>query len=257
MERRSDRVALDDSAICDRYIAGETEQALARAFGVSRSAIKRRLINAGIIRRTMSEAHRLRASKMTASERSAQAAAAHDAVRNRRQTDEHRCKIALTNEVRQHNVSRIDRRCAALLEARGVACIINKAVGRYNVDVALTESRIAVEVFGGHWHTTGRAARRFRKRFDYIIDSGWLPVVVWVTPDCPLESGAIKYIIALAERLSLDESLRTQEHVIRGDGQPTGIGKSQLDYRAVIGGDKTGELVRSDDGRFSNQAVRM
>lgn len=248
---------LDIKTLCKSYLAGESAQALARRLNVSRPTINRRLLKAGIKIRSRSAACLLRTSKMTAAERSAQAAAAHDAVRGRRQTEEHRCKIALTNEVRQHNVSQTDRLCAEMFLARGFACKINKAVGRYNIDVALTEYRIAVEIFGGNWHTAGRHAKRFRKRFDCIIDAGWLPVVIWVSRDYPLESGAIEYVTTLMQNAALDESLRTQEHVIRGDGQPTGIGKSQLDYRAVIGGDKTGELVRGEDGRFSNQAIRM
>lgn len=251
------RIVLDCEMLYRRYLGGESENVIAKSLGVSRSVVKRNLLACGIARRGQSEAETLKWSRMTPEQRRVQVAAAHDAVRDTPQSEEHRCKIASGCERLLSNVSRIDRRCYAMLESCGLKPVLNKAIGRYNVDVALPESSIAVEIFGGYWHAAGSHATRFRKRFNYILDAGWTPVIIWVSRDYPLEFGAIEYIAALPERMRLDESLRSQEHVIRGDGEPSGIGKSNLDYRAVIGGDKTGELIRGEDGRFSNKAVRM
>jgi len=205
--------------ISKRYLAGESEQKIAKSLGVSRSVIARRLAEAGIRRRTESEIRKLMWKKITSStERKRLMSAAHAAIRDVTQSEEHRCKIAITREQRQIGIERAERILADKLRKYGLTITLQKAIGRYNVDIAIHEGSIAVEIFGGHWHGHGRHAARFRKRFDYLLNSGWLPIIIWVTKHFPLELKAIEYLVSLAKRRSSGESFRCQEHVIRGDG---------------------------------------
>jgi len=255
MRRNVLRLSLHD--IHRRYKAGESVKALADKAGCTRFRVNRILDDAGIVRRGSAAANRLMVSKRSSAENTRNTKAAHNAVRGRRQSEQHRCKIAATREQRQLGVSGSERELVSLLSAQGLSVTCQKAVGRYNVDVAIDAARIAVEVFGGHWHTCRRHSERFRKRCDYLLDRGWLPVILWVTGDYPLGSGAVNYLVALTQAGSGDEAGRRQEHVLRGDGKPTGVGKCKLDYRAAVGGDKTGEHTRGADGRFANKAIRM
>lgn len=67
--------------IAQRYLRGESELSLSKAFGVNRLSITRRLIEVGIARRNQSAAMLVRMSKMTPAQRKAQAVAAQDALR--------------------------------------------------------------------------------------------------------------------------------------------------------------------------------
>jgi len=245
-----DKTNPDLDAIRRLFLDGCGSHAIAKHLGVDRSTINTRLLRMGFTPKTFSQSMRRYMTNIGASGRQRMTTAAHDAVRGSSQSDEHRCKIAATREARQTHVTRIERICLDMLVARGFDCVAQKAVGRYNVDVAITEPPVAVEIFGGYWHGAGSHAAIFRKRFDFLLDSGWCPVIIWVNRDYPLEVGAIDYIVALAERLRFDKSIGRQEHVMLGNGKAASAGKNNLDYRAAVGGDKSGDLVRGEDGRF-------
>lgn len=250
--RRDRRAQIPADEVCSMFNRGDSVLAIGKHFSVARNVIARILTENNIAVRSGSDAMKLRMQRMSVNDRLRLASNAHAAVKGQTQSEEHRCKIAQTREAKQLGVSDIEIKCKALLDARGLACVTQKAHGRYNIDIAITEPCIAVEIFGGQWHGNGRHANRFRKRTDHLIDSGWAVVIVWVTGCYPLSEGAIEYIVSLSQMLSHDESLRSQEHVIRGDGQPTAIGNENLNYRAAVGGDKCGPLIRREDGRFGH-----
>jgi hypothetical protein len=80
----ANRMDLPTGEIVTRYISGESELALARAYSVTRAVIARRLREAGITRRSGSEASRLRMARMTPEERKDLARAANEAARGSR-----------------------------------------------------------------------------------------------------------------------------------------------------------------------------
>ena len=183
----------------------------------------------GVPVRGPAEANLLRMRALSAAERQKLTAAAHEAVRGKRQSSEHRAKVARTREIKQVGVSRIEIKLMRSLRARGLSCTAQKAVGRYNIDVAINSPPIAVEIFGGGWHSKGRAAARFRQRTNYLLNRGWTPVFIWVLRNYPLERGAIDYVVTLAEKLRRHKPARSQQHMIRGDGQLSVIGKKYFD----------------------------
>lgn len=236
--------------LCRLYLSGKSELFLAKDFKISRSAIRMRLLRGGIAPRGRSEAMFVRMGQTTQKERTRLTKAAHDAVRGMRRMDEDLCKRAATREIRRINVSPIEAICAEALRSRGFSCICQKAVGSYNIDVAITEPPIAVEIFGGHWHTADRHAARFRKRTDYLLDQGWLPVIVWVGRDYPFGIGAIEYIVTLAEKMRRGESIGRKEQMIWGNGQPSTLGERKLNGLPPIPGPQPYDKTT---GRFTKR----
>jgi very-short-patch-repair endonuclease len=244
------RINIDLDNLLQMYKSGMLLCEIGKHFGVSWLTVRNRLIEIGHPLRSLSETRQITVSHMTQEERSRYARAAHDAVRGIRRTMEDLCKRAKGKELRQSHVTRIELICVRMLEDFGFSCITQKAIGPYNVDIAITKPPIAVEIFGGHWHSTGRHAARFRKRFDYIINAGWLPVIIWVSRDYPLEIGAIKYIVSLAKKMRRGESVRSKEHMIWGHGKPTLIGEHKFNNRPG----KPGPTSRDNaTGRFTSR----
>jgi very-short-patch-repair endonuclease len=246
-------ISLDDLA--RRYLSGESELALSLAFNTSRATICDRLVKAGVTRRTKSEASFLAYGRMSEEARQDMTAAAHAAVRGKRQTEEHRCKIAQYNE-REGRQSTSERWLAQQIANRlHVKPIPQKAIGRYNVDVAIAETRIAVEIFGGEWHATGSHAARFRKRCDYILNRGWSIIIIWNERKFwgTLDHGAVDYVAALHKRIGDGESRRRQEFVIGGTGQEVSAAEYKPHNGSVIRKRKASSYhrLRNKHGRFA------
>jgi len=214
------------------YESGSLYIDIARKFGVHWNSVRSALIRRGVKSRSISEVQKIKISRLSKEEIARQTKAAHDAVRGMRRTMEDLCKRAKGKEIKQSHATRIERICAQMLWKEGFACVLQKAIGPYNVDIAITEPPITVDIFGGNWHASGRHAARFRKRFDYILDQNWLPVIIWVIRDYPLEIRAIEYIVSLAEKIRGGETIGRQEHMIRGNGEPTTIGENNFNNRS-------------------------
>lgn len=213
---------LDD--LIRRYQAGESELKLAREFSVSRNVIRKRLIDSGIIPRNGSQANIISMSLMTAEQRKARSAAAHIAVKGRYQTIAERERRATSREAKRVGMSRTETILAEMLQAKGINTIPQKAIGMYNVDLAIKKPRIAVEIMGGNWHTTKHHSILHSKRIPYILNQGWNVVIIWVdTRNYPLTINASDYIISFMQSLRFNESKRAQYRVIRGTGEDVPI----------------------------------
>ncbi|MDY6811182.1 MAG: hypothetical protein SW127_19565, partial [Actinomycetota bacterium] len=123
-----------------------------------------------------------------------------------------------------------ERLVAKMFNDIGIDTVLQKACGPYNIDIFVARYSIAVELFGGHWHSHGLHAERFRKRFDYILNCNFIPVIVWVTRNYPVEQAAIDKIVAIGEESRHNKAIWRTEHVIRGDGNVSAIGQTNLDY---------------------------
>jgi very-short-patch-repair endonuclease len=211
-------------------------KAIANQFGVSRGLINKRLKSIGIVPRTRSDAMFVRMSQTSKKERIRLTKAAHDSIRGQKQNFEHRCKLAITLENKGIVKSLNERKLIKMLKDKGFDDIVpQKAFGPYNIDVALSKSRISVEIFGGGWHAHGLHAKRFAKRIKYILDCGWTPIIIWIDErTCPLGVGAIEYIITLSKKISTSKALRCKEHMIRGNGNTSIAGYNKFYDRSII-----------------------
>lgn len=206
---------LPTKQIAAAYRAGASEYSLSVQYGVSRGAIANRLKEAGVERRTMSEAAKVHRESLSPSDRKAQVKAANRAARMRRVPEIQRLRHALTVERQGQPGSEGERLLSDLLRERGQQPIIERAIGPYNVDLAMLP--IAVEVLGGGFH--GVKARH-RERTPYILDAGWHLVMVWNHEGrSALTAGAADYLVAFLEQVRRNPPATCQYRVISGDGQ--------------------------------------
>lgn len=223
--------SLDIDNLIRRYQAGESELKLAREFSVSRNVVRRRLVDAGMTPRTGSQANFLRFARMTKDEIAVLTAPSHNAIRGSHRTERTKVKSAIYRE--RHpwlGASKSEYVLAQmLLDKRGVNTIPQKAIGIYNVDLAIELPRVAVEVYGGNWHTCPKHTRLHNERTPYILNEGWNIVIVWVsTRSYPLSLRAADYIVAFMQELSLNKPTVSQYRMIRGDGKPMTFPGCQL-----------------------------
>jgi very-short-patch-repair endonuclease len=223
---------IDTNDIIKLYLSGIGYYEVGKILGCSPPLVRRRLVSAGINIRSQGEQLAITQQSRGIEWRTANTNAAHDALRGMTRTQEDRCKVAITRELKQLGVAGHETKLSDWLNCNGIEVIQQKSVGMYNIDLALPEFSIAVEVFGGHWHLSGRHAARLPERHKYIRDHGWLPVYIWATTAKPLSFACADYLIALCERMRGGESLIGEKHVIWGNGQRITRGQFNLDHLA-------------------------
>lgn len=223
--------------IVRRYQIGESELKLARECGVSRNVIRRRLIEAGVTPRNSSQANTASMGLMTFEQRCARTATSHVAAKGRRQPARERIQRAKIRQVKRLGISPVEDILAAMLTDKGFTVTQQKAIGTYNVDIAIESPRIAVEIFGGHWHTSPHHANLMRKRLPYILNHGWHLLIIWVhAKRHPLTIDATNYITRFAQELSLDKTTRSHYRMIWGDGDSVPLTSSYLNGLSFIVG---------------------
>lgn len=180
---------------------------IAARYGVTFGTVCGWLKKAGLTR-TPREAAQLVQAQRSPDEVRAMTAAMQDTIRGAKRSAIDLERRALGKERTRAHQSPIERELLAMLPVRAIPC---KAIGPYNVDIAV--DGIAVEVYGGGWHAGGRAAERWPARIRFLLDAGWRVVVVWVQRNrYPLTKEAADYILALGED-------GPEYRVIRGTGQ--------------------------------------
>lgn len=201
---------LDD--LIERYVGGVSLKQLGDESGVSRSALARRFRQHGVEIRGQSEAERLKWQVADRRTVERQLSAAWTARRGSVDSMETKIRRARTMGARLHRVGKFEHELAELL--RGVQ---QRAVGPYNVDVALRRGRVAVEIQS----TNGFPIRLYvhRERTEYLLDAGWHVLYVMHRGTFALKAVA-EQVRAFAKLARRDESGRGQYGMIRGDGKP-------------------------------------
>jgi hypothetical protein len=231
------RTGLPDAEVVARYLAGESENGLARAYGTARTVIRARLLSAGVTPRAPREANRLLAAALTPEEQRQRLAAAHAAARGRPLPRAVQVARAQTTERLAREGQRARSAGEQLLQdwlaARGVPTVPQRAVGIYNVDLAA--GAVAIELYGGTWHTTGRHAARAPERARYLFDQGWHLVIVWSDlRRGPLTEGAADYIRAFVEETRREPTAARQYRVLWGTGEEVARGGADADEVAAV-----------------------
>lgn len=207
--------ALKTSEIVADYVAGLSEMTVAQKHSTSRQRVRAVLVESGVEVRDRSAAGRNRADRMTAEQRRAQAVPAHTTWRGGHHAEKSLVAAALTRERRGRLGSEGEMLLYRMLRKQGLAPVPQKAVGKYNVDLAI--ETVAVEVLGGSWHLRRRSMHAQRSK--HILDAGWHLVMVWDSDGrSTLGPGAAQYLIALLEELRRNPPAQRQYRVIGGDG---------------------------------------
>lgn len=233
--RRLKELPIGDAELARRYLAGESEKALAAAMGVERSMIRPRLLAAGVQPRGRSESMYIRMAGTTPEERLRLTSAAHDAVRGvRRDPRSVRAmglSRALTLQSSMGVRHPVEDRVAILLRALGVRAVEQYAVETYNLDFAIPP--VAVEVHVGTNHPLGVA--RLRRRTEYLTDRGWHVFYVWLARYTSAVWPSLgEDLVAFLEAAQRDPSPIGQYRVVRGSGELVTSGRGDLHELAVV-----------------------
>lgn len=243
----------DEAAALAAFHEGTSVKAIAERFGFQRSTIASLLRKHGITPRSRRDAMLLRMAQATPEERLRLAEAAHAVCRGRRVPEEARIRMAEGRERTKSHASAEALAIAQAIEDGGVAITLEKAVGPYNIDIALNESSVAVEIQGGNWHAYGRHGARLAERREYLLSRGWHLVEAWIRSDQPLRlvQPLANKLIALSQILRFDPSGRGEHRMIGGDGEPLPALKSYGHSVAPVPG---AERRCEESGRYLSVA---
>ena len=236
IKARGKRIPMPDGVL-ESFNNGESVYSIANRLNVSRQVVDRWLSEAGITPRNQSEAGIIRASAMTAEERSAQAAAAHDAVRGRIVPESEKIARSKGIEQRAANgaVTLSDGESAMFnwLINRGFNCTFQKSEWIYNLDIAISDN-FAIEIFGGNWHAIKKRRIHEATRLEYLLSRGWNIVYIWNTPVIPMDEICADKIVEFFNFASDNPSPRGKYWVIRGDGQVSTAASSDVNESSFI-----------------------
>lgn len=233
----------DSAAILAMFASGQTENQISIQFNVSRNVIRKFLTGKGIQPRTFSQSNSLRYIDMSQAEKNAVIKNAQEATRGVLQTIEHLFNRAKGNEKTLPNVSPSEEILSELLAERGIITIPQKAINKYNVDLAAFP--VAIEVFGGAWHAT---KPNHIERMRQIFSEGWDVVIVWSLKNrSPITPACADYIVTfIQERRRYPSSVR-EYRVIRGDGQFLAAGRANDENIIIVPkGFNGGRTIRKD-----------
>ncbi len=229
------RLNLDIDYIVKEYGAGRSVLDLATELNVSRNVIDTRLMMAGVTKRTASEQMFIRASKMTPEQRSANAKAAHDAVRGTPKSFVAKVKNAIAKQASMSGMSDIEEMICSDLKERGIYPIPQLAIGPYNCDLACHP--VAVEIFGGHWHFSGRHLARTEERIRYLGNAGWHVLMIVVNKRVPayrFDIGTRNHIVAHINKARSNPSAPREYRVIDCRGKTLAAGRCDDSHISVV-----------------------
>lgn len=206
----------------DRYLAGESAKDLAAEIGVSDSTFRARLLERDI---------KIRPGTWYPRDMNP----CWDAARGRTAAPHEIKKRVTTTEGDLRFSSKHEDRFAPCLDALGISYERQKAIlDRYNVDFALTEVPVVVEVIGGGYNPRVRA--NLPKRREDILDGGWHLIEVYIAKashqrHLPM-TGAAEYVVTFSNSVGLDPSAPREHRMIRTDGEPRSSRRPYLDRAA-------------------------
>lgn len=237
------RCSIDLNDLRRLYEAGASVKQLAEHFGCSRGPVVDRLKNMGITPRTRSEAMLVRMANTSFEERQQLVKNANAAARHRVHTEEEKIKRARRVYETKSNVSSYEIDVMRALRLEGFTVESQFPVGPYNLDIALVECSLAMEIHGGGFHASGRHAARRPQRLEYLFSRGWAVIEVWrVTPVTWNPVAVAENFIALSQLMRRDPPPQSRHWVILGDAEPAPICRSYgYDVPAIPGAGRRDE----------------
>lgn len=209
------RDGLPETDIVNRYLSGSSENQVAAEYGVSRKKIRSILNRQNVSIRGQSEAETLKWSKMTQKQRRSQVAAAHQAIRNM-PTEFHYRSSELQAKTKEKTLSKscdMELMFIAEFEELGFFVTPQKAVGPYNIDIAIGGS--AVEIHGS-W-ANPHTSPYYRKRIMHLLEAGW-HVFYIKTPGKINAKRAAQKVGQMINLAQSDESGIRHYGMVRGSG---------------------------------------
>jgi len=141
--------------VISMYNSGMYQREIAEKFGVSQGMISIRLRKAGIKLRSRGESDKIVWSRKTPSQRYATYEAAHAAARNRKHSHTEKCQRAIFNQ-NNPKLSELEQKFLYAFQSENIPVISQFALDIYNIDFALPNRKIAIEIDGGNWHNSSK-----------------------------------------------------------------------------------------------------
>lgn len=227
------RLDMDEPLIVASYQSGKSENSIADDFNISRNVVRRILLQNNVAVRDCVEANRLMMQQRTTEQNIQNVQSAQRARRGSKDTIETMMRRAQTRQRKQTHVSPYELLFKEWLEKRGIESIPQQAIGTYNVDLGAFP--VAVEIFGGSWHSYADHAARAPERFRYLLDSGWNVVIVWVDRvKYGISIDCADYIAAFVKQSRSNPSLRGQYRVIWSDGKEVPTDRLDINNLSLV-----------------------
>lgn len=171
--RSHNRLNFDPKPVVEAYLSGESELSISKRTGLKRIVIRRRLVEAGVAIRSISEANYIRMSKLSFKEKQALTKACNAASKDMPKEKRHQILLRAA-QCRIKHIGRGEKELADALIRRGIVCDPQRPCGVYNIDLAV--GTVAVELVGLPWER--KAKSRFPERFKYISNCGYTLICV-------------------------------------------------------------------------------
>lgn len=213
---------LDISELSRDYLTGASINQLSKKHECSRRTIERRLIAHGVVLRSISEANKRHSDSLSEEEKKRKTEAAHIAARGLKHDIKSLESRALSRE-KNPTLSKYEIMLCEELKSRGVNFIPQKAYSKYNVDFALLDHKIIIEIFGG-WHDSEKAIKSFENKSELLFNDGWDIVVCW-------SAGVFDPKRVCDYAVNLDTGNKGRHYVIRGNARPSKIGLNKINFQ--------------------------
>lgn len=195
------------------YENGMSENAVAKAFDVSRNVIRRHLIAAGVPIRTQSQAEALKWSQMTDEQRHNQVSKAHDAVTGMVRTHEEMVARAKAREkiTSEHHIGIGEPEFHEFLTNIGRPFTYQKAVDVYNIDFAIGTIAVELTAATARYGVSNTAQN---ERAEKLTNLGYKMLAV-VIDDAETLIQCAEDILAFIDEIDRLEPVSGQYRVIR------------------------------------------
>jgi len=201
-------------------------------YRVDRRVIRRWLKMQGIQPRSRREAELIKNRLKSPKARRAQTLAANQARRGKRASKAELRQRANGIE-RTGHMTPYEQTVYQALQEHGIDGIPQQAVGIYNCDIGI-DGQVAVEIWGGNWHFTGRHMARFPQRVREFFNRGWHLYVLHISASCPLTAARIDELIAFINFARRHPTMRREYRMVRRDGHILASGHAQSDNLAFV-----------------------
>lgn len=220
--------------LVSRYLSGTSLKQLSDESGFVRITLMRHFAKAGVPIRGRSDAERLKWTKIKldpeAIKRQCGGAWAASAGSIRSFSARAKNAIAFSNSLQL--CGRYEAEIISVLSlVFNVVCTPQKAIGTYNVDFSIDELSVAVEIQSDR-HRRGSTRP---SRIEYIIDSGWIVLIVDIgQKEIPDIAAIAKGIHTFCQLLRGDKPVFGKYGVIGRDGKAITSGRFDLPNRPRI-----------------------
>ena len=198
---------MNQSVIAD-YTNGISSEELGRKFNVVPGAVRRYLRENGVTIRTISEAGLVLNSFLSQKERIRKYNHGKYPIAN--------AKRALTHQRTRSRIGKGENELFNILINRGIKSVQQKAIGPYNIDIAVFPVAVEIERSPAHPFDLKYA----RKRIKHLTDAGWFVISIWIPRyDSIITETCVEKLISYLQIAQSKGALRCKHRVIRGSGK--------------------------------------